>query len=526
MTTASQSDNAYDLFPYESWAFAQSYPGRLATIARLFGMQPKLPRFCRVLELGAASGGNLIPMALMLPESEFIGIDFSVRQIENGQGLIRRLNLNNISLRHASILDVDASFGHFDYIICHGVFLWVPAAVQEKIFAICRDNLAPDGIAYVSYNTLPGWRMRGMLRDMMSYHGRQFIGPLQQVQQARALLDFLGRSIPADNAYGLLLKSEFELLGKQSDSYLFHEHLEEHNEPLYFHQFIERASGYGLQYLGESSLSAMLGNGLSSEVIQTLQRVAPDLIRMEQYLDFVRNRTFRQTLLVHAEQPLRRVLNQYDLRGLYMAGDARADVDADIAGTTLVTFRGPNKAGLTTGNPITKAAMCVLAERWPLTLAFSDLCRAARIRLEPLRIPDAAQYEQDAQVLSSELLQCYTVDLVELSVEPCRFVRHSGEYPVASSYARMQAENSARLTNLRLEQVNVDEFLRQLLLLLDGSRNRTQLIDGLVGLVSSGVLVLQQDGRHINDAEMVRDLLVKTLDSALKTLGMLALLTE
>ena len=114
--------NSYDLVPYESNPFSQTHPNRLGAIATLFGMRVAPPTYCRVLELGCAAGGNLIPMAVQLPESKFLGIDLSLRQVKEGQETIGRLGLKNIELRHANILDVSEADGKFDYLICHGVF--------------------------------------------------------------------------------------------------------------------------------------------------------------------------------------------------------------------------------------------------------------------------------------------------------------------------------------------------------------------------------------------------------------------
>src|SRR5581483_1825348 len=139
--------NSYDEMPYSSHPYPQTHPSRLAVIATLFGMNPPAVGKCRVLELGCAGGGNLIPMAEALPESEFVGIDLSGRQIADGQGIVRALGLRNITLRHASILDVDGLYGPFDYVICHGVFSWVPNAVREKILDICAKHLTPRGVA-------------------------------------------------------------------------------------------------------------------------------------------------------------------------------------------------------------------------------------------------------------------------------------------------------------------------------------------------------------------------------------------
>jgi cyclopropane fatty-acyl-phospholipid synthase-like methyltransferase len=153
MTTLPRT--SYDEVPYESHPFPQTHPDRLATIATLLGLRPPPVQRCRVLELGCAAGGNLIPMALGLPQSSFVGIDLSAVEVAEGQQLIAQLGLKNVQLRHLSILDAGPDLGRFDYILCHGVYSWVPTAVQDKILDVCKHNLSPHGVAYVSYNTLP-----------------------------------------------------------------------------------------------------------------------------------------------------------------------------------------------------------------------------------------------------------------------------------------------------------------------------------------------------------------------------------
>jgi trans-aconitate methyltransferase len=194
-----EAKSSYDEVPYESHPFSQTHPDRLATLGRLFGMAPAPVERCRALELGCASGGNLIPMACQLPGSEFVGVDNSRREVEMGRGIIAALGLTNVRIEPASILDVDDSWGRFDYIIAHGVYSWVPDHVQDKMLAICAANLPPQGIAYVSYNTYPGWHMREMIRHMMLYHVAQFPDAQQRLQQARALVDFLARSTPTQD---------------------------------------------------------------------------------------------------------------------------------------------------------------------------------------------------------------------------------------------------------------------------------------------------------------------------------------
>ncbi len=128
---------SYDEVPYEGYPFPQTHPDRLATVARLLGVGAAPAESCRVLELGCTDGGNLIPMAASLPHSSFLGIDLSGRQIAAARKIIQALALENIEVRHLDIADVGDDFGTFDYIICHGVYSWVPAPIQDEVLRIC-----------------------------------------------------------------------------------------------------------------------------------------------------------------------------------------------------------------------------------------------------------------------------------------------------------------------------------------------------------------------------------------------------
>src|SRR5262245_59853889 len=101
MSTATLA--TYDNLPYESHPFVETHPDRRATAPMLFGLQPAPVTACRFLELGCAAGGNLIPMAEALPDSHFIGIDLSRRQVADGQAAFQTLGLTNLELKHLSI---------------------------------------------------------------------------------------------------------------------------------------------------------------------------------------------------------------------------------------------------------------------------------------------------------------------------------------------------------------------------------------------------------------------------------------
>jgi methyltransferase-like protein len=309
----------------------------------------------------------------------------------------------------------------------------------------------------------------------MRYHAMSFEDPAQRVAQARAILDFLARSVRTENnAYGMLLQSELQGLQRAADYYILHEHLEDINEPIYFHEFAERAARHGLLYLGEADFSAMLTSNFSPEVHETLLRVAPDLIRQEQYMDFLRNRTFRQTLLVRDGAPVQRSVGPQRIHDLWIASPLRpVQEPPDLAADVPQSYRAPDGGTLATPNAVTKAAMGLLAERWPAAIAFGDLLRDSLARLQPLGIRAGAPGLGADETLASDVLQCQAAGLVELRTRPSDFVVTPGSHPQASALARWQAQQGLQsVTSLRHETVAIDQTVGRLLPLLDGSRDR------------------------------------------------------
>ena len=522
----SPSPTSYDVIPYDSQPFAQSHPDRLATLGRLFGLAPAPITQCRVLELGCASGGNLIPMAFQLPESEFVGLDLSTRQVNMGHKVIRELGLSNIRLEQGSILQVDDSWGVFDYIISHGVYSWVPDEIQEKILSISGSNLAPQGIAYVSYNTYPGWHMREMIRYMMRYHADRLASPNERIEQARAVIDFLARSVPIDNnAYGLLLQRELNLIKQSKDAYLFHEHLEEVNTPIYFYQFVERAERHGLQYLAEAEFASMLTSGFSQEVAETLRRISPNLIRTEQYMDFIRNRLFRQTLLCQKNFSLKREVGWEDVIGLLVASAARpATAEINLAPGILQSFRTPQELTLETAFPLTKSALTVLKDHWPRAIAIDALCEEAIERLGNLKDRTVDDIQHSQQVLAKDLLHCYTSNVVELHTWQADFVIDVSERPRISNLAAYLIGQERPVVNQRHEVVNLDPVPKQLAKILDGSRDRAAMLTHLSELVAGGTLAVHRDGQPLTTVEQAQSVLSEAIAQTLTRLASAALL--
>jgi len=516
--------NTYDEVPYESHPYAQTHPSRLAVVARLFGLDPPPIETARVLELGAAAGGNLIPFAEAYPQSRCVGVDLSARQIADGTTVVSQLGLGNVELRHASITDVDDTYDTFDYVICHGVFSWVPTAVRDAILDVCARRMAPNGVAYVSYNTYPGWHMRGMIRDMMRYHAMRFPDAKQRIGQARALLDFLAASNRQEGAYTALLKSELESVRKQADHYLFHEHLEENNDPLYFHQFVAMAEAHGLRYLGEARVGTMVTGNFGPDVQKTLRTLAADQVQTEQYMDFLRNRTFRETLLVRAPAAPNWTIDPTAVRTMHVAsgGKPATKNPPEIHSEAPAQYQTRSGMTLSTNRPLLKAAMRMLGDRWPGTTPFEELLAEAR-RLLDRR---ADTLDDDARTLALGLVNTYiSSDLLEFHAAPVPVSRAVGEKPEVLKSARLQAgSGAAMVTNRRHELVKLTDLDKRLVPLLDGTRARPELVEALVADALAGLVQVARNNKPVTGDAAVRDALAAVLDPALTVLAGHALL--
>lgn len=518
------SANTYDALPYQSLPFPQAHPDRLAGLATLLGLKPPAVETARVLELGAAAGGHLIPMAEQFPRGSFLGVDLSARQVADGQETIRALGLANVELRQADIANVDESFGTFDYIVAHGVYSWVPEAVQGNLLRVCRRNLAPTGVAYVSYNTLPGWSMRGIIRQMMVFHARRFADPAEQVRQARGALDFFARSAPADTPYGTFLRAELESLQQASDHYIFHEHLEENNHPCLFADFAARAARHGLRFLAEADLQTMVPGHFPADVQKTLQEVSGDLVYLEQYMDFLRNRMFRQTLLVADDQRPVYELQPAALGGLYVASAVRPErPDLDPTADGFEKFPADGGLTLQSSEPIVKAALLELGERWPRRMRFEELCERARTRL------GGSPIGAEAERVGLAVLQFFTTGgarVVELTTRPLDVTAGVPERPRASPLARRQADRGEPITTRRHETFQPADFEREVVRHLDGVTDRAGVVGKVMERVTAGALTVHQAGRPVTSAAEAGPLLTAALAEVLGRFSRYSLLVE
>jgi SAM-dependent methyltransferase len=487
---------AYDVVAYPSVPIRHTHPDHLATLATLFGMAPAAAEACRVLELGCGDGGNLIPLAFTLPGSAFVGVDLAASAIRQAGDEARALGLGNVAFHCADLLHWTPPEGPFDYVIAHGLFSWVPQAVRLRVLELCRDRLAPQGVAYVSYNALPGCHIRRMLREMMRFHTQHCAAPAEKIGHARTLLRLLVAGQPRDDEFAVLLKKEAQrMLDLATDAFLFHDDLAEINEPYYFHEFAALAGQHGLQFLAEAEFSAMQDWMYPRSVADAVRKIS-DIVQREQYLDFLKCRRFRKTLLCRRELRLERELKPALLRRFRIASQAQPQSDSpDLGAGAVEGFTSPHGPVMQFDHPLAKAAMLELRAAWPRALAFDELVEAARRRLAQ---PPDSSADGQAEGMAEVLLGAYSAELVELHLFQPLWAAQPGQRPVLSPLARWQLTRGREFVaglNHGGTRMNLP-VVREMLLLLDGSRDLPEVAACLGRRIDAGELSLPPGARR------------------------------
>ena len=297
----------YSELGYKSMPFPYTTPATLEAYAALVGVSAPNPKTARVLELGATYGGNIISQALFNPDATFVGIELSQEQVEKGNEVIANAGLTNVSLVQSDIASIGSEIGTFDYIIAHGVYSWVDDGVKDALLRLIDEHLAEDGIAYVSYNTYPGWHTMEEVRQLMMFSNRdkaQF-NHKEKVLHGKTIGSIVGSQILK---YDNLKERNSKFLGalrsimQKDEYYVGHDHLEPNNDPVYFYQFNDHLGAHNLAYLCDADLTLSMVRSFDADIADTLDKLAlNDHVAQEQYLDFMLDTTFRKSIICKAK---------------------------------------------------------------------------------------------------------------------------------------------------------------------------------------------------------------------------------
>ena len=337
-----------------------------------------------------------------------------------------------------------------------------PTGTEEQ-----EQHPASNGVAFVSYNTYPGCYLRRMVWEMLRFHTDHLEDPQARIAEAQSLARLVAEGGRPQKGHGEILKAELEQLMQRNPAFIFHDDLAGVNEPVYFHEFVEQAGEHGLQFLGEAELPAMGNGGLTPAAKAVIDRL--DFLTREQYLDFIRNRRFRQSLLCRADVELKREISPQIISRFLLT--ARPDVRVSDGGAPAAGSLDESGASAHGDEALLQAILDALVAAAPRRLSLDEL----RARLAAR--PDAGMWTaRNPEFIQKLVLGAARIGAVGLHMHAPALSTEPKEKPVASPIARLQAQTGSVVTSLCHDSVKMDdETARKLLLLLDGTRDRAEL---------------------------------------------------
>jgi methyltransferase-like protein/trans-aconitate methyltransferase len=499
----------YDTIPYVSYPATSLQPGRLAALATLFGVSTPAVRTARTLEIGCASGGHLIPLAAAFPDAQFVGIDVSPVQINTGRARLERLGLKNIDLQCRSVTDLREDDGLFDYLICHGVYSWVPVLIRDAVLRACREHLSPEGVAVVSYNVLPGWRMFQVVRDCMMLHAGSETDLMKRSSLVHEIFDTFQTLTPDTLAYGQIWRNEAQRMAAHPDAYLAHELFEENNSPCTFAEFSASAKKHRLAYLGETDIRTMIPENISAAAAKTIRDWSnSEVMLTEQYIDTITGRTFRQSLLIREErvEQVDRSMDSIRAAQCYWfcpqgLKPTEAESPQEFA------FIDGAAAIMTTADPAIAQALLNLIERLPEGSRVDQICA---IKASP----------GDRENVLAILMKMLSLGMLFISTEPVHCAITTPACPKAWFVCASDAAAGDPTTaTLRHENFKIEPLSRALLPLLDGNRDHDALVAELFDLLTSGAMTVSDaNGKPISEEHRLRAVLAESISHCLRLL--------
>jgi SAM-dependent methyltransferase len=469
------SKTSYDAIRYPGTVVPNTSPNHLA-LCSLWHQGPRpLPERYRLVELGCGDGANLLPLAFYHPGSDFIGIDSSAEELERARRGAASLGLKNIRLVPQDVrVLVSTDFEPCDYIVAHGLYSWVPQDAREALLGFCRQTLTPSGLAYISYNAQPGWAIRRLVREILLRARPVREAALdQKAQRAQQVAARLLEDLPSrDYAYAVLLADELERVRNARPGYVFHEYLAEVNDGFWLGDFVRDARGHGLDYLGDAQFGRWEGY-VPEQIRSALAGRKLDRVEQEETADLIGDRYFRASILCRADAPRTSATPRALLDEVRIAGSLSAQSDAfDLTEGLAEGFIGHGRAEVTLEASITKAAVLLLASRWPSALPLDTLHRQA---LDFLDTHGHAKSQSCLAQLSDDVITLFEAGQVDLRLGPGSAPGRSSEPPKAHALARFEAGHREALTTRAHLSLPLSPGALAITRALDGCRSRVDL---------------------------------------------------
>ena len=506
-------NSTYDNIFFKSKLHRGRHIESIYTQCLLKGIQLEIPHNSKILEIGCATGHALFPMAIEYPQARFVGVDPSESQINEAKSICNKLDVNNIEFRCGTAENVLSGTEKFDYILCHGVISWIPKAAVCDIFATIKQCLSSKGVCLVSYNVSPGSKMRQALWS----HIKQIVSAAESVDQIRSLLSDYRSIIEFDyeRPYQVLFYQELTRILSESDSYLIHEVLADHNNAFSYKEFDQIISDYGLKQLMDvrphrNGINRLTSSHVPDEAYQAFSRLQSNLLSTDLMLDGSTGLPFRESIITSVDiaENDNFKSDHIDFEKLYTLSYALASCqvleEQDQEDTLSIQASSGRIEKIK--HPLLKGIFGILSSISPNFLPFSVI---------QSKFPD-----EEPMLLARALSECINREVILVSSYPPSIAPSVYAHPNTTTYLRLQSKQgeSAQFTSLRYEIVEVDPLAAKFVQHLDGQTDKDSLVNLVRVWLTSGEGKIKADGIVVEDLSEIEQNLPTLVESTLQTL--------
>jgi SAM-dependent methyltransferase len=479
----------------------------------LRGIQTEIPHNARVLEIGCATGHALFPMALEYPQATFVGVDPSDLQIKEAKLICDKLKLSNIDFRCGTAQQVLSDGEKFDYILCHGVVSWIPSSEVDSILTAIKKCLSSKGVALVSYNVSPG----SQIRQSFWSHIKQIVSSAGSVEKIRSLLSDLRSIIEFDyeRPYQVLLYQELTRILSESDSYLVHEVLAEHNNAFSYQDFEQKISQFGLTQLLDvkphrNGMNRLNSSFVPDEAYQAFSRLQNNLLSSDILLDGTTGLPFRESIITTIE-----VSNSSDYKNDQINFEKLYTLSYALASCQILEEQDQE------GSLAIQASSGRIEKiKHPLLKDIFSLLSSVSPNFVPFSLIQSKFPNEDPLLIARALSECINREIILVSSYPPSMATSVYAHPNTTEYLRFQSgkEEAVTFTSLRYETVEVDPLAAKFVQHLDGQTDKDSLLNLVRVWLTSGQGKIRADGIVVEDLSEIEQNLPTLVESTLQTL--------
>ena len=226
----------------------------------------------------------------------------------------------------------------FDYIGLHGIWSWVSDENRQIIVDFIRKKLKVGGVAYIGYNTLPGWAAFAPMRNLMKLHLENSESADNEIfSHIDSSIEFAEKLLSTKPLFGEvnpLVSERIKKIKKQNPTYLAHEYFNDIWNPSLFNTIAEWLSEADLSYACSASyLDHVDVVNLTKEQLTFLAEIKNPVFK-ETVRDFMINRYFRRDYWVKKAKRLTPIEQIQELRNVRLLMTAyRPEVKMKIDGS-------------------------------------------------------------------------------------------------------------------------------------------------------------------------------------------------